>query len=171
MQEFDPHVLEEKPIPPPEEFSKKARISSLDDYREMYAAAQADPEKFWGEQAKLLHWFEAPKKVLEWKPPHAKWFLGGKLNVSYNCLDRHLAKNANKPALMWEGEDGSTINTPTPNSTNASASLPTSCSRTAYSPPTALQFTCPWCRSCPSPCSHARAWAPCIPWFSAASAP
>ena len=109
MQEFDPHVLEEKPIPPPEEFSKKARVGSLDEYREMYAAAQADPEAFWGEQAKLLHWFEAPKQTLEWKPPHAKWFVGGKLNVAYNCLDRHLEKNANKPALMWEAEDGSTI--------------------------------------------------------------
>jgi acetyl-CoA synthetase len=109
MQEFDPHVLEEKPIPPPEEFSKKARIGSLVEYRKMYAAAQADPETFWGEQAKLLHWFEAPKKVLDWNPPHAKWFVGGKLNVSYNCVDRHLAKNANKPALMWEAEDGSTI--------------------------------------------------------------
>ena len=109
MQEFDPHVLEEKPIPPPEEFSKKARVGSLEEYRELYAAAAADPEKFWAEQAKLLHWFEAPKKILEWKPPHAKWFVGGKLNVSYNCLDRHLEKNANKPALMWEAEDGSTI--------------------------------------------------------------
>jgi acetyl-CoA synthetase len=109
MQEFDPHVLEEKPIPPPEEFSKKARVGSLEEYREMYAAAQADPEAFWGEQAKLLNWFEAPQKTLEWNPPHAKWFVGGKLNVAYNCLDRHLEKNANKPALMWEAEDGSTI--------------------------------------------------------------
>jgi acetyl-CoA synthetase len=75
----------------------------------MYAAAQADPEAFWGEQAKLLNWFEAPQKTLEWNPPHAKWFVGGKLNVAYNCLDRHLEKNANKPALMWEAEDGSTI--------------------------------------------------------------
>ncbi|MGA7555106.1 MAG: acetyl-coenzyme A synthetase N-terminal domain-containing protein, partial [Candidatus Acidiferrales bacterium] len=100
MQEFDPHVLEEKPIPPPEEFSKEARVGSLEEYREMYAAAQADPETFWGEQAKLLNWFEAPQKTLEWNPPHAKWFVGGKLNVAYNCLDRHLEKNANKPALM-----------------------------------------------------------------------
>src|SRR5580704_1176221 len=69
MQEFDPHVLEEQPIPPPEEFSKKARIGSLEEYRELYAAAAADPETFWGEQAKLLHWFEAPKKVLDWNPP------------------------------------------------------------------------------------------------------
>jgi acetyl-CoA synthetase len=109
MQEFDPHVLDEEPIPPPEEFSKKARLGSLEEYREMYAAAQADPEAFWGEQAKLLNWFEAPTKTLEWNPPHAKWFVGGKLNVAYNCLDRHLEKNANKPALMWEAEDGSTI--------------------------------------------------------------
>ena len=109
MQEFDPHVLEEKPIPPPEEFSEKARVGSLEEYSKMYEAAQVDPEAFWGEQAKLLHWFEAPQKVLEWKPPHAKWFVGGKLNVAYNCLDRHLEKNANKPALMWEAEDGSTI--------------------------------------------------------------
>jgi acetyl-CoA synthetase len=109
MQEFDPHVLDEKPIPPPEEFSKKAHVGSLEEYREMYAAAQADPETFWGEQAKLLNWFEAPQKTLEWSPPHAKWFVGGKLNVAYNCLDRHLEKNANKPALMWEAEDGSTI--------------------------------------------------------------
>ncbi len=109
MQEFDPHVLEERPISPPEEFSKKARVGSLGEYREMYAAAQADPEAFWGEQAKLLNWFEAPQKTLEWNPPHAKWFVGGKLNVAYNCLDRHLEKNANKPALMWEAEDGSTI--------------------------------------------------------------
>ena len=109
MQEFDPHVLEEKPIPPPEEFSEKARVGSLEEYSQMYEAAAAAPEAFWAEQAKLLHWFEAPKKILEWKPPHAKWFVGGKLNVAYNCLDRHLEKNANKPALMWEAEDGSTI--------------------------------------------------------------
>ncbi|MGA7921535.1 MAG: acetate--CoA ligase [Candidatus Acidiferrales bacterium] len=109
MQEFDPHVLDERPIPPPEDFSKKAHVGSLEEYREMYEAAQADPEKFWGTQAKLLHWFQKPKKVLEWNPPHAKWFVGGKLNVAYNCLDRHLKQNANKPALMWEAEDGSTI--------------------------------------------------------------
>src|ERR1700752_785511 len=109
MQEFDPHVLDEKPLPPPEEFSKKARVKSLEDYREMYQAAVDDPEKYWGEQAKLLDWFEPAKKVLEWDPPHAKWFTGGKLNVSHNCLDRHLAKNGNKPALLWEAEDGSTV--------------------------------------------------------------
>ena len=109
MQEFDPHVLEEKPIPPPEDFSKKAHVKSLKEYQEMYQRAVDNPEEFWGEQSKMLDWFQPPKKVLEWNLPHAKWFTGGKLNVSYNCLDRHLERNANKPALMWEAEDGSTL--------------------------------------------------------------
>jgi acetyl-CoA synthetase len=109
MLEFDPHVLDEKPLPPPEEFSKRAHVKSLEEYRELHARALNDPEKYWGEQAKMLEWFEPPKKVLEWDLPHAKWFVGGKLNVSYNCLDRHLEKNANKPALLWEAEDGSTV--------------------------------------------------------------
>ena len=102
MQEFDPQILNEKPIPPPDDFSRRARVKSLDDYRELYRKASENPEEFWGEQAKLLSWFEPPKQVLDWKPPHAHWFLGGKLNVSYNCLDRHLEKDANKPALMPE---------------------------------------------------------------------
>jgi acetyl-CoA synthetase len=109
MLEFDPHVLEEKPVPPPEEFAKRARVRSLDEYRKMYDLAQKDPIAFWGEQAKMLDWFEPPQQVLEWNLPHAKWFTGGKLNVSFNCLDRHLEKNANKPALFWEAEDGATL--------------------------------------------------------------
>ncbi|HVB57445.1 MAG TPA: acetate--CoA ligase [Candidatus Acidoferrales bacterium] len=109
MQEFDPHVLEEKPVPPPDEFSKRAHIRSLNEYRQMYESAERDPEGFWAEQAKLLDWFEPPKRTLEWKPPHAQWFVGGKLNVSHNCLDRHLAKSGNKPALLWEAEDGSKL--------------------------------------------------------------
>src|SRR6202789_3343445 len=109
MQEFARHVLDEKPIPPPEEFSKKAHVKSLEEYRKLYAEAKADREAYWAEQGQLIEWAEPPKKTLEWNPPHAKWFVGGKLNVSYNCLDRHLEKNGNKPALMWEAEDGSTL--------------------------------------------------------------
>jgi len=109
MLEFDPHVLDEKPIPPPEDFSKHAHVKSLEEYREIYARAVANPEEYWAEQAKMLDWFEPPKKILEWNLPHAKWFVGGKLNVSYNCLDRHLVTKANKPALLWEAEDGSTL--------------------------------------------------------------
>jgi acetyl-CoA synthetase len=109
MQEFDPHVLEEKPIPPPAEFSKRAHVKSLDEYRKLYERAEQDPEGFWAEQAKMLDWFEPPQKVLEWNLPHAKWFVGGKLNVAHNCLDRHIAKRGNKPALLWEAEDGSRL--------------------------------------------------------------
>ncbi|HXT74156.1 MAG TPA: acetate--CoA ligase [Candidatus Angelobacter sp.] len=106
MQEFDPHVLEEKPIPPPAKFQKRARVRTLKEYKKMYNRAKSDPEGFWGEQAKMLDWFERPKKVLEWNLPHAKWFSSGKLNVAHNCLDRHLAKKGKKVALFWEAEDG-----------------------------------------------------------------
>jgi acetyl-CoA synthetase len=106
MQEFDPHVLDEKAVPPPAEFSRRAHVKSLDEYRKLYERADRDPEGFWAEQAKLLDWFEQPKRTLEWNPPHAKWFVGGKLNVSHNCVDRHLAKNAQKIALHWEAEGG-----------------------------------------------------------------
>jgi acetyl-CoA synthetase len=109
MLEFDPHVLEEKPIPPPAEFSKRAQVKTLYEYRALYALAEKDPEAFWAKEAGKLHWFEPPQKTLEWDIPHAKWFGGGKLNVAYNCLDRHLEKRGNKPALMWEAEDGSRL--------------------------------------------------------------
>ncbi|HEV2315152.1 MAG TPA: acetate--CoA ligase [Candidatus Acidoferrales bacterium] len=106
MQEFDPHVLEEKPIPPPAKFQRRARVRTLKEYKRLYDRAKKDPEGFWDEQAKMLDWFERPKKVLEWNLPHAKWFAGGKLNVAHNCLDRHLAKKGKKVALFWEAEDG-----------------------------------------------------------------
>ena len=108
MSEFDPQVLLEKPVPPPEEFAGQARVSSMEKYLELYKHALDDPDGFWAEQAKLVEWFEKPQKTLEWNPPFAKWFVGGKLNVSHNCLDRHLEKHGNKPALLWEAEDGKT---------------------------------------------------------------
>jgi acetyl-CoA synthetase len=109
MQEFDPHVLEEKPIPPPPEFSKHAHVKSLEEYRKIWERADQDPEGFWSEQARMLDWVVPPSKVLEWKLPHAKWFVGGKLNAAHNCVDRHLAKRAQKPALLWEAEDGARV--------------------------------------------------------------
>ncbi len=108
MLEFDPHVTDEKAVPPPPEFSKRAHVKSLAEYRKLYDHAQANTEAFWAEEAKRLDWFEPPTQTLDWQPPHAKWFVGGKLNVSHNCVDRHLEKNANKPAILWEAEDGST---------------------------------------------------------------
>src|SRR5689334_17977121 len=76
---------------PPKEFSKRAHLKSLTLYRKLYRESVTSPEKFWGKQAKAeLVWFKPWKKVLEWREPFAKWFGGGQLNVSYNCLDRHL---------------------------------------------------------------------------------
>ncbi|MCL6627866.1 MAG: AMP-binding protein, partial [Alicyclobacillus shizuokensis] len=73
----------------------------------VYERAAADPEGYWAEQARHLDWFEPYHTVLEWNPPHAQWFLGGKLNAAYNCVDRHrLGPRKNKAALLWEGEPG-----------------------------------------------------------------
>src|SRR6187549_66042 len=97
---------EERVFPPSKEFSKRAHIKSMAHYRKLYNESIKSPEKFWGKQAKNeLVWFSPWKKVLQWKVPNAKWFVGGKLNVSYNCLDQHLGTpTANKAALIWEGE-------------------------------------------------------------------
>jgi acetyl-CoA synthetase len=93
-------------FPPPKGFAKQAHIKSLTEYRKLYKESVTTPEKFWGKRAKEeLVWFKPWTKVLEWKEPYAKWFIGGQLNVSYNCLDRHLGTaTANKAALIWEGE-------------------------------------------------------------------
>src|SRR5580765_2578895 len=100
-------VLQESRVfHPPKDFSKRCAIKSLAEYRKLYNESVRSPEKFWGKQAKNeLIWFKPFKKVLQWKEPFAKWFIGGQLNVSYNCLDRHLGTStANKAALIWEGE-------------------------------------------------------------------
>jgi acetyl-CoA synthetase len=100
-------VLQENRIfRPPKDFVNRAHIKSLAAYRKLYNESIRSPEKFWGKQAKNeLVWFKPFTKVLQWKEPFAKWFIGGRLNVSYNCLDRHLGTPiANKAALIWEGE-------------------------------------------------------------------
>ncbi len=128
MLEFDPHVLDEKPIPPPEEFSKRAHVKSLEEYRKMYEYAERDPEGFWGEQSKMLDWFEPYTRVLEWKLPHAKWFVGGKLNVSYNCLDRHAEKEAQQARALLGGRGRRRrSNLRMPNFSNACAGSRTRC--------------------------------------------
>src|SRR6478672_6065504 len=103
-------VLNEKRVfRPSKEFSQGARIKSMAQYQKLYNESIKSPEKFWANQAKNeLVWFKPWKKVLQWKLPFAKWFVGGRLNVSYNCLDRHLdTPTANKAALIWEGEPAS----------------------------------------------------------------
>jgi len=96
-------LTEGRIIPPSKKFSKKANVN--DD--SVYKKATKDPEKFWEGFARELDWFEKWDKVSSWKPPHSKWFLGGKLNVSYNCIDRHIATaRKNKAAIIWEAESG-----------------------------------------------------------------
>jgi len=98
---------ESRLFPPPTDFAAQAEIGSFEEYEKLYARAEADPESFWAEQADALHWFKRWDKVLEWDLPFAKWFVGGKLNVAYNCLDRHLTTwRKNKAAIIWEGEPG-----------------------------------------------------------------
>jgi acetyl-CoA synthetase len=100
-------LKETRQFPPPPEFAKKAHIKSLADYEKLYQRAAADPEGFWAEQAESLSWFARWKQVLVWNEPHARWFDGGKLNASYNCVDRHLENGRkNKAAIIWEGEPG-----------------------------------------------------------------
>ncbi|HET6268144.1 MAG TPA: AMP-binding protein, partial [Acidobacteriota bacterium] len=102
-------LSESRVFKPRPEFSKRAHIKSLSDYKKLYNASVRNPEKFWAEAAGELVWFKKWRKVLQWKLPFAKWFIGGKLNVSYNCLDRHLGTwRRNKAALVWEGEPGDT---------------------------------------------------------------
>jgi len=97
---------EDRVFRPAKPFSRLARIRSLAEYRKRYAESIRSPEKFWGAQARQeLVWFKPWKKVLQWDEPFAKWFAGGRINVSHNCLDRWLGTpRANKAALIWEGE-------------------------------------------------------------------
>jgi acetyl-CoA synthetase len=99
---------EDRLFQPPAEFSQAAHIQSWEQYQQLYDRAKANPEAFWAEWAeKELSWFQKWDTVLDWQPPFAKWFVGGKINISYNCLDRHLTTwRKNKAALIWEGEPG-----------------------------------------------------------------
>ena len=102
-------ILQEKRLfPPSAEFSQNAHIKSAEDYQRLYDKAKANPEAFWAELAEQeLDWFQKWDTVLDWQPPFAKWFVNGKINISYNCLDRHLTTaNKNKAAIIWEGEPG-----------------------------------------------------------------
>src|SRR4051812_4183514 len=101
-------MADRQSYPPSAEFTKGARISGMEEYSKLRQRAADDPEAFWADLAATeLHWFEKWSKTLEWNPPFAKWFVGGKINASYNCLDRHLSTpRKNKAAIIWEGEPG-----------------------------------------------------------------
>ncbi|HKD04977.1 MAG TPA: acetate--CoA ligase [Bryobacteraceae bacterium] len=105
--DIESSLKEERLFDPPAEFSSRAHIKSIEEYERLYKQADAEPEAFWGRIAHELEWFEPWKKVLEWNAPWAKWFVGGKLNLAYNCLDRHLSSwRRNKAAIIWESEPG-----------------------------------------------------------------
>jgi acetyl-CoA synthetase len=104
---IDSVLHEERLFPPPNEFSAQAHLKSMAELEHLRTEASTDPEGFWARMAEELHWFKKWDKVLEWNAPHARWFIGGKTNLSYNCLDRHVATwRRNKAALIWEGEPG-----------------------------------------------------------------
>lgn len=93
-------LAEERVFEPSEDFKSQANMNDPDIYRK----ADEDLEGFWEGLAENIDWFEKWDQVLEWNPPHSNWFLNGKVNASYNCLDRHLSVKGDKPAIIWEGE-------------------------------------------------------------------
>jgi len=104
---IESHLIENRVFKPSEQFSKIARIRTLAEYKAKWKESVKDPEKFWADEASELLWQKKWTKVMEWKLPHAKWFLGGRLNVSENCIDRHLSgPRRNKAAIIFEGEPG-----------------------------------------------------------------
>jgi acetyl-CoA synthetase len=98
---------ETRVFPPPAAFAEKAHVKSLEEYQAIWESARDKPDEFWAEQAKAIDWISPWSKVLDWQPPHAKWFVDAKVNASYNCVDRHAeGARKDKPALIWEGEPG-----------------------------------------------------------------
>jgi acetyl-CoA synthetase len=106
-QNIESTLTETRNFPPSEEFRRNALINSPEEYERLRARASADPDAFWADIARELHWFKPWETVLEWNEPWAKWFVGGKINLSYNCLDRHVQTwRRNKAAIIWESEPG-----------------------------------------------------------------
>ena len=129
--QVDTVMQEGRLFPPPAEFAAKARIGSLAEYEELWNEAAGDIENFWGELAGELHWFKPYYKVLEWNEPFAKWFVGGKTNASYNCLDVHLGTAAAQQgrAHLGRGAGRPARRSPISNCTARSANSPTCCER------------------------------------------
>src|SRR3954462_12705259 len=88
--DFKSLQIENRVFPPSDAFKAQARISSMDEYKRLHAESVSSPETYWGREAGELHWQQKWSKVLDWQPPFAKWFVGAKLNVCENCVDRHL---------------------------------------------------------------------------------
>jgi acetyl-CoA synthetase len=108
IKQLESVLKEARRFKPPKAFRKSSHLGSLDEYTKLYRKSLRDPEKFWAKVAGELHWFKPWTKVLdEKKAPFYRWFAGGKTNLSYNCLDRHLdSPMRHKAAFIWEGEPG-----------------------------------------------------------------
>jgi len=105
--DIDSALKEQRVFEPSDEFKSKAHVKGLAEYQRLYQEAEQHPDQFWANIARELHWFKTWDRVLEWNLPFAKWFVGGQINISYNCLDRHVDTwRKNKAALLWEGEPG-----------------------------------------------------------------
>lgn len=104
-------LREDRKFEPQADFAAQAAVKSFDEYKKLYDESIKDPEAFWAKNAETeLEWFQKWDTVLEWNAPFAKWFVGGKINASYNCLDRHVKNGKkDKPAIIWEGEPGDTV--------------------------------------------------------------
>jgi acetyl-CoA synthetase len=106
-QNIESVLVENRVFKPARDFARKARISSMQQYREMWEESVKRPDRFWAREANELVWQQKWTQVLDWNLPFAKWFVGGKINISENCLDRHLGTpRQNKAAILWEGEPG-----------------------------------------------------------------
>src|SRR5262245_8592038 len=102
-------LKETRTFAPSAEFTAQANVKGPAEYEKLRKRAADDPQGFWAEQAETLAWFKKWDKVLEWNAPFSKWFVGGKINACYNCVDRHLdGPRKNKAAIVWEGEPGDT---------------------------------------------------------------
>ena len=107
LANIDSTLHEDRRFECPPEFARRAHIKSLSEYEALYRESLDQPDQFWSRAANELHWFKKWDSVLEWQCPWAKWFTGGQLNLSYNCLDRHVeTSRKNKAAIIWEGEPG-----------------------------------------------------------------
>jgi acetyl-CoA synthetase len=105
--DIDSALKEQRVFEPSDEFKSKAHVASLAEYQRLFKQAEEHPDDFWANIAAELDWFKTWDRVLDWNLPFAKWFVGGQLNISYNCLDRHAATwRKNKAAILWEGEPG-----------------------------------------------------------------
>ena len=104
-QNIESVLTENRTFSPPDHFVRQANLNKSE-YERLLLRANSDFEGYWAELGeKYIHWFKKWNKVLEWKEPFSKWFVGGKTNISYNCLDRHLKDKGNKTALIWIGEN------------------------------------------------------------------